>query len=117
MVVHAPGTFFMDGAAAVSQRPLSPGHRTNRRHARRERLIADRIPGCRRADDREGGRLRGLSDRALAWLFITPHDRAAAGDQHLSPDLDDLSVVYQLPRQPGECSDEDGSGSIGTSRS
>ena len=29
-------------------------------------------------------------------------DRAAAGDQHLPADLDDLSLLHQLPRQPPE---------------
>ena len=47
-------------------------------------------------------RVRGLSDRAIAWLFIAPDDRAAARDQHLSADLDDLAFLHQLPRQPAE---------------
>ena len=29
-------------------------------------------------------------------------DRAAAGDQHLSADLDDPALVHELPRQPAE---------------
>ena len=33
-------------------------------------------------------------------------DRAAAGDQYLPAGLDDLSVLHQLPRQPGQRADE-----------
>ena len=43
-------------------------------------------------------------------------DRAAAGDQHLPADLDDLSVVHQLPRQPAECAESSGWASTTTRR-
>ena len=51
---------------------------------------AARTPAARRPVAREAR----LSDRAIAWLFITPTIVAAAGDQHLSADLDDLSVSF-----------------------
>ena len=50
-------------------------------------------------------RIRGLSDKARMAVHH-PDDRAAAGDQHLPAGLDDLSVVHQLSRQPGQCPGE-----------
>ena len=49
-------------------------------------------------------RVRGLSDRAIAWLFIAPTILLLLVDQHLSVDMDDLAFIHQLPRQPAECS-------------
>ena len=41
-------------------------------------------------------RVRGLSDRAIAWLFISSDDPAFAGDQYLSADLGHSAVVHEF---------------------
>ena len=60
---------------------------------------AEREPSPGRRSPSGACGARGLSDRAIAWLFITPTIAAAARDQHLSADLDDPALVHQLQRQ------------------
>jgi hypothetical protein len=56
-------------------------------------------------------RLGNLSDKAIAWLFITPSVLLLLADQHLPVAVDDPALVHQLPGQSPERGRCDMSGS------
>ena len=66
---------------------------------RTRQTLAEASPCGRRAVAR---RVRGLSDRAIAWLFILPTMALLARDQHLSADLGDPAVVHRIDGQSAD---------------
>jgi multiple sugar transport system permease protein len=75
----------------------SGGHRHPSQPAVGIRQAPDRAPAPRTLPARQG-----LSDRALAWLFVGPTIALLLAFNIFPAVLDHLAVVHQFPRQPAQ---------------
>ena len=47
-------------------------------------------------------RIRGLSDRTIAWIFVAPTIFPVAGCEYLSADLDHPAELYKFSGEPSQ---------------